>query len=33
MQAVGEIMIAHGGSTGTSFVWELQLLGASQPKK
>lgn len=33
MQAVGEIMIAHGGSTGTSFVWELQLLGASHAKK
>jgi nicotinamidase-related amidase len=32
MQAVGEIMVAHGGSTGTSFVWELQLLGASAKK-
>ena len=31
--ALGEIMLAHGGSTGTSFAWELQLLGASSVKK
>jgi len=31
--ALGEIMLAHGGSTGTSFAWELQLLGASSAKK
>jgi len=31
--ALGEIMLAHGGSTGTSFAWELQLLGASAAKK
>src|SRR5437016_10978966 len=31
--ALGEIMLAHGGSTGTSFAWELQLLGASHAKK
>jgi nicotinamidase-related amidase len=31
--AVGEIMLAHGGSTGTSFAWELQLLNASSAKK
>jgi nicotinamidase-related amidase len=31
--ALGEIMLAHGGSTGTSFAWELQLLGASASKK
>ena len=31
--ALGEILLAHGGSTGTSFAWELQLLGASAVKK
>ena len=31
--ALGEIMLAHGGSTGTSFAWELQFLGASSVKK
>jgi len=31
--ALGEIMLAHGGSTGTSFAWELQLLDASSVKK
>jgi len=31
--ALGEIMLAHGGSTGTSFAWDLQLLGASSVKK
>lgn len=30
---LGEIMLAHGGSTGTSFAWELQLLGASSGRK
>src|SRR6266404_1974128 len=31
--ALGEIMLAHGGSTGTSFAWELQLLGTASGKK
>jgi nicotinamidase-related amidase len=31
--ALGEILLAHGGSTGTSFAWELQLLSASSAKK
>jgi len=31
--ALGEIMLAHGGFTGTSFAWELQLLGASSVRK
>jgi hypothetical protein len=31
--ALGEILLAHGGSTGTSFAWELQLLGASSVKR
>jgi nicotinamidase-related amidase len=31
--AVGEIVSAHGGSTGTSLAWELQLLGTAGQKK
>jgi len=31
--ALGEIMLAHGGSTGTSFAWELQLLGVASGRK
>jgi nicotinamidase-related amidase len=31
--ALAEILLAHGGSTGTSFAWELQLLGAASGKK
>jgi nicotinamidase-related amidase len=31
--AVAEIMLAHGGSTGTTLAWELQLLGAAGQKK
>src|ERR1700675_4608698 len=27
-KALGEILVDHGGATGTSFAWELQLLGA-----
>ena len=30
--AVGEIVAAHGGSTGTSLAWELQLLGTAGKK-
>ena len=30
---VAEIMFAHGGSTGTTLAWELQLLGAAGQKK
>jgi nicotinamidase-related amidase len=26
-KALGEILVDHGGATGTSFAWELQLLG------
>ena len=31
--ALAEILLAHGGSTGTSLAWELQLLGAASGKK
>jgi nicotinamidase-related amidase len=31
--AVGEIVAAHGGSTGTSLAWELQLLGTAGKKR
>ena len=31
--AVGEIVSAHGGSTGTSLAWDLQLLGTAGQKK
>ena len=31
--ALGKMMLAHGGSTGTSFAWELQLLNALSIKK
>lgn len=31
--ALGEIMLTHGGSTGTSLAWEFQLLGTSSVKK
>jgi nicotinamidase-related amidase len=31
--ALGEIMLAHGGSTGTSLAWELQLLGMASGRK
>ena len=31
--ALVEILLAHGGSTGTSLAWELQLLGAASGKK
>jgi nicotinamidase-related amidase len=30
--ALGEIMLAHAGATGTSLAWELQLLGAGKEK-
>ena len=30
--ALGEIMLAHAGATGTSLAWELQLLGAGRGK-
>jgi nicotinamidase-related amidase len=26
-KALGEILLDHGGATGTAFAWELQLLG------
>src|SRR5438093_4720148 len=26
-KALGEILLEHGGATGTAFAWELQLLG------
>jgi len=31
--ALGEILRVHGGSTGTTFAWELQLLGVASGKK
>ena len=31
--AVGEIVLEHCGSTGTSLAWELQLLGTANQKK
>jgi nicotinamidase-related amidase len=31
--AVAEIMFAHGGSTGTTLAWEMQLLGAAGQHK
>ena len=31
--ALAEIMLDHGGSSGTSLAWELQLMGAAQAKK
>jgi len=30
--AVAEIVLAHGGSTGTSLAWELQLLNSGELK-
>jgi nicotinamidase-related amidase len=30
--AVAEIVFAHGGSTGTTLAWEMQLMGAAQKK-
>ncbi len=30
---LGEILRVHGGSTGTTFAWELQLLGVASGKK
>ncbi len=29
-KALGEILLDHGGATGTAFAWELQLLAASK---
>jgi nicotinamidase-related amidase len=31
--AVAEIVFEHGGSTGTTLAWEMQLMGAAAQKK